>query len=131
MIITVPLVPPSPNELRRKYRNPHAYRRLRQLWEHNLFYSACSVENRNELIEMVNSGSRMIVEITIHHLGRFDDDNLAGAQKPILDALVNIGFLKGDSLEHLCLKVARQVKSTEKKTVVVIMPYTRLTQETA
>jgi hypothetical protein len=30
MRITIPLLPPSPNELRRRYRNPHVYK-LREL----------------------------------------------------------------------------------------------------
>src|SRR6516164_953856 len=34
MKILIPgMVPPSPNELRRKYRHPHAYRRLRDTWQ--------------------------------------------------------------------------------------------------
>jgi hypothetical protein len=119
MIITVPLVPPSPNELRRKYRNPHAYRRLRKLWEDELFYGASCSRHRAELIDAAKKG-RMRVQITVHHPRIFDQDNLPGALKPILDALVNIHFLANDDREHLELLPPAQIHSTEKKTVIVI-----------
>jgi len=36
--ITVPMVPPSPNVMKRKYRHFMAYKRLREDWEKTLLY---------------------------------------------------------------------------------------------
>lgn len=127
MIITVPLIPPSPNELRRKYRSPYAYKKLRELWEHNLFYSGSCARHRNELIEFAKKPTVISVQVTIHHSREFDADNLVGALKPILDALRNIGFIKDDDAKHLRLEAPRQVLAKEKKTVICIHPYTPLT----
>lgn len=124
MIISVPLVPPSPNELRRKYKHPHAYRKLRKLWEQELFYGASSARHRNEQIFFADHGVKMRVRITVFHAREFDADNLAGAQKPILDALVNIGFIKDDSSIHLELDPPEQTISKEKKTVIYIQKLT-------
>lgn len=126
MIISVPLVPPSPNELRRKYRHPMAYRRLRKLWEDALFYGASCARHRNEQIELAKT-TRMKVQIIVHHTKEFDQDNLPGACKPILDALVNIEFLKNDDRMHLELVPPEQIlckHRNECHTVVVINPST-------
>lgn len=62
----------------------------------------------------------MWVQMTIHHVGEYDPDNLPASQKPVLDALVNIGFLKGDSAEHLQLLPAEQVKCKRKEQKLVV-----------
>ena len=119
MMITVPLVPPSPNELRRKYRNPHVYRKLRKLWEQELFYGASCARHRNELIALAKK-SKMTVAITVFHSREFDVDNLAGSQKPILNALKNIHFIRDDSPACIELSPPQQVLSKDHKTVVCI-----------
>lgn len=63
----------------------------------------------------------MRVQITLFHKKEFDPDNLAGCQKPILDALVNIHFLADDDREHLELVAPFQVvDKTKNRTVVSI-----------
>ena len=119
MMIRVPLVPPSPNELRRKYRHPHAYRKLRKLWEAELLYGASCSRHRNELIALAEK-SIVTVQITVHHTHAFDMDNLMGAQKVILDALRNIHFLANDDAKHLQLLPPEQVIGKEKYTLVVL-----------
>jgi Holliday junction resolvase RusA-like endonuclease len=46
-----------------------------------------------------NSGqkSRMTARLTIHSTRRYDDDNLQGCQKSVLDALKNLGYIRDDS----------------------------------
>ena len=119
--ITVPTIPPSANELRRKYRNPFAYRRMRQQWEHALAYGVLCARHRRELIEQAKAGKRMRVEIAVYHRGTFDEDNMVAALKPILDGLKNVGYIQDDSAPFLDLVLpVKQWKSAEKKTVIKI-----------
>jgi len=118
--IMIPAVPPSPNELRRKYRHPHAYKKLRQQWEHDLFYGMSCARHRQELVDQAKSFQQMRVHVTVYHSRLYDSDNLAGSQKPILDALKNLGFIADDSPARLDLLTPSQIISDEKKTIVRI-----------
>jgi hypothetical protein len=121
MILEVPDIPPSPNVVKRKYRSPHAYKRLRDAWQVMLLASI-GPHHRASLRELARRAGRMCVQIKLYHVGTYDDDNLAGSLKPVLDALVNIGFLAGDSPDKLNLLPPSQEKCTKKelKTVVRI-----------
>lgn len=120
-ILEVSEVPPSPNVVKRKYRNPHEYKKLRATWEWALFGAPCA-HHRNQLKAQAKKVGRVRVQVTMHHSRPYDPDNLVGAQKVILDALVNIHFLAGDSADKLDLLPAEQVKCPhkERKTVVRI-----------
>lgn len=120
-ILEVPDVPPSPNVMRRKYRNPHVYKELRTAWEWALLLSV-SPRFRTKLKQQAKKVGRLQVQITMHHTREFDPDNLPAAQKVVLDALVNIGFLAGDSADKIELLPAVQVKCKRKeiKTIVRI-----------
>ena len=120
-ILEVRDVPPSPNVIRRKYRNPHAYKKLRTVWEWALLASPCA-RHRRELIAQAKKRGKLAVQVTMHHAGRFDEDNLQGAQKIVLDSLVNIGFIAGDSPDKIHLLPAVQVKCkrVDSKTIVKI-----------
>lgn len=119
-ILTINTIPPSPNVLRRKYRTPHAYKKLRAAFEWELF-SVPSRMHRERLQQQAKCG-KMWVEMTVHHTKLYDMDNLQGSYKPILDALVNIGFLSGDSPDRLQLLPAKQILcgKSEIKTIVRI-----------
>lgn len=121
IILEVPEIPPSPNVVKRKYRHPMAYKNLRSLWEWVLFCSPC-LHHRKALKEQAKKAGKLEVQITLHHARMYDPDNLAGAQKVVLDALVNIGFIGGDSPDKLHLLPAVQVKckAKDQKTVVKI-----------
>lgn len=120
-ILEVQDVPPSPNVVKRKYRNPHVYKRLRAVWEWSLLASV-GPHHRQMLKTQAKKAKLLSVQITMHHSGTYDADNLVGAQKVVLDSLVNIGFLAGDSSDKLNLLPAVQVKCPRKqgKTVVKI-----------
>jgi hypothetical protein len=104
--IHVPMVPPSGNVLRRRYRSPHAYRRLRQRWEQSLAYSVRDASERNALIKQA-AACRIHLKVTLIHKGTFDDDNLYSALKPVLDALVRVGYLRDDSAKWLELEAVQ------------------------
>lgn len=125
--LTVPMVPPSVNELRRKYRNPHVYRRLREDWEMAILAAAKPPVRR--LLKDFAMDHPMFVRITIFHYAtvRRDADNLAGCQKPILDALHNLQFIHDDSRQWLELGEPVEFITTDRKmetkTVIEISPF--------
>jgi hypothetical protein len=121
MILTIPDVPPSPNELRRKYKSPYAYKKLRESWEWGLVCAAAP-HHRDELRKQAQRPGKLWVQITVHHNRVTDEDNLVGSQKPVLDALVRTGYLANDSPDRLQLLPAEQVKckKTEARTVIKI-----------
>jgi hypothetical protein len=104
--IHIGMCPPSGNVLRRRYRSPHSYRKLRQKWEESLAYAVRDASERNALIKQANS-CRMHLRVTLIHKGIFDDDNLYSALKPVLDALVRVGYLRDDSAKWLELEAAQ------------------------
>lgn len=118
-------IPPSPNILRRRFRNPHAYRRLRTAWELLLVAAAPGPHHRTRLVKQAQDAKKMWCTITISHSKAYDTDNATGAVKVVVDALVNIGFLAGDSPDKLLLypviqkKVPRAECSTEIRIGVV------------
>jgi hypothetical protein len=120
-ILQVREVPPSPNVVKRVYRNPHAYKKLRGVWETALLCAPC-LHHRNLLKAQAKKAGKLQVQITLHHARMYDPDNLAGAQKVVLDALTNIGFISGDSADKIDLLPAVQMKCGRKdaKTVVKI-----------
>jgi Holliday junction resolvase RusA-like endonuclease len=116
------MVPPSPNELRRKYRHVHAYKDLRNEWERCIWYL---IERRDKKLLLDAALTyRMRVRITIFHTGRYDPDNLRGSQKPVLDALKNLGFIHDDSEKWIQLEEPVQilVSAVDEHTVIEIEP---------
>jgi Holliday junction resolvase RusA-like endonuclease len=113
-------VPPSPNVLRRDYRTPHAYKRLRESWEWMILAAPCATHRAQ--LKAASRKVRMEVQITIYHKKSYDPDNLPGTQKVILDAMQNIGFLANDNEAKLLLHPCVQVVGKEVKTVIKIGP---------
>jgi len=120
IVLTVPATPPSPNVIRRRYRHPHAYRELRQVWAWEL--KAAAAIDGFRLIALADRQCKMHVQIHIAHKQLFDPDNLVGATKVILDALREIHVLYDDSPKFLELEVMQQKSRS---------PYTRITMEAA
>jgi hypothetical protein len=89
--IHLPVV--SHNVLRRKYRNPHAYRKLR-----NDYGWALKAANAASKLGQA-TGPRRVLIIRLMGKGaqRFDPDNLAGGAKPLVDELVTLGVLIDDT----------------------------------
>lgn len=107
LTITVPFTPPSANVLKRKYRNPHAYARLRDSWQHTIYY-LIDAQTRMWLEAMAKLGKKMRVEITIQHKKLYDEDNAMAGCKPLLDSLVRLKLLADDNSAHLELSVTQE-----------------------
>src|SRR5215469_15577568 len=121
MKIVIPgMVPPSPNELRRKYRNPHAYKRLRQAWETAIIYM--TPPHDRKFVKESAQISRMMIQLVIHNSREYDPDNLQGCQKPVLDALKNLGYIRDDSERWLELldPIYSPSKRKDKRTEIQI-----------
>lgn len=118
MIITVYACPPSPNELRRKYKDWRAYKKLRAAWEHDLYYGVDGAHRREQWKRVVQGNVKIELSATLYHKKLYDPDNLVGAMKPVIDAMVNIGYLKGDSAEQIEIKQIDQVISNDLKTII-------------
>jgi hypothetical protein len=120
MSVTIPCpgIPPSANVLRRKYRDPHAYAKLRDGFKHTLYYLVTG-RDRAWLMAMAAIGKKMRVDITLIHKKQYDPDNLAGSVKPLLDSLVNLRFLANDDPPHIDLHIMQQ-KLNANETILVI-----------
>lgn len=103
----IPRVPPSGNELRRKYRNRFAYMRLRGAWALEI-QAAVLLSARNRLVLAAETGQRAKVEICVHHSRMYDLDNLHSGIKPVLDSLKNLGLISDDSPKHIELIVTQE-----------------------
>lgn len=116
MRIVVPMVPPSGNQMRRKYRHPFAYQKLRDGWKRTIW--AMGTAGRNG----VKAGNaRLLVKIHVEHSRLYDEDNLVSGCKPILDSLKGLGYIKDDSPEHIELEITQE-KSIERQTTIEVLP---------
>ncbi len=105
--LNIPMVPPSPNLLRRKYKNYHAYGRLRDEWQRAIYYSL-DHNLRSWLEAMAKLGKKMSVKVTLQHKRLYDPDNLTGSLKPLLDSLVRLKLLANDDNDHIGLTVDQE-----------------------
>ncbi len=122
VIIEIPRVPPSLNDLRgRKYRNYHDYKRLRELWATELAVKFTATE-RHRLFEQsitrVADGKRIGVHILARRKRLLDSDNLVGGVKPVLDAMKEF-LIFDDSPKYIDL-VVEQAKCGSARQCTVI-----------
>jgi hypothetical protein len=112
----IPMLPPSGNEMRRKYRHPFAYRDLRAAWERTIraFLEPGSGSR-------MNAGRRMRVTVIIEHKRLYDADNAISGLKPLLDSLKLLSLIYDDSPRFMELEVA-QVKGKKRQTTIRIEP---------
>lgn len=115
---TVPFASPSQNQLDRKYRNPHARKRLRESWE-QVIRLLPEYHSREWLKAMAKLKKRMEVRFTIQHKKLYDKANAYGGTKPCVDALVNVGYLYDDSIEF-CELIVEQDKINADSTRIEI-----------
>ena len=112
----MPGCPPSGNVMRRKYRHPHAYARLRNDWQRTIWAFLAPGNRRTACLE-----SKMRVMVTIEHARLYDADNAISGCKPLLDSLTRLVLIRDDSPEWMELEV-RQVKSRENQTTIEVTP---------
>lgn len=124
--ITIPRVPPSANELKRKYRNPHVYKRLREMWEQEIMV-AIRPEIRNRIrgfIHKTDPPAKMRLVVRCFRKRLLDTDNLYASLKPVLDSMVSLNLLHDDSEKFLSLEVSQDTtgKGLKPKTILTLCP---------
>jgi hypothetical protein len=105
--IVVPRCTPNAGELKRKYRNPHAYARLRDGWQHDIYYLMLPAD-RSWLQSLSANQTKMRVDIRVFHKNPYDKDNLYASVKPTLDSLTRLHFIFDDSEKYIELHVTQE-----------------------
>ncbi len=119
VILIIPRVPPSLNDLRgKKLKNPHDYKRLRDGWQSDIFHLAKKADVR-ALRAHKDLQHRAKVTMTAERKRLLDKDGLYGGIKPVLDALVRLELIVDDSPAWIDLEV-RQEKSPNMQTIIRI-----------
>jgi hypothetical protein len=95
MKFVIPWVPPSNNEIQRMH-----WTDQRRLVQTSAAWILCAVPKPE-----VREFRRVRVRITMHRKRALDPDNAHGAVKPLLDAMVRLGFLADDAVRWLELDV--------------------------
>jgi len=112
-------IPPSLNKMR--LMGPYAYRDLRILWEHDLKYGTQGASHTEQFRLQAQEAGKMIVTIHVYRRKDLDYDNLVGGCKPVLDALVNVRYLRDDSPQHITVTYL-QASPFKPRTVITIEP---------
>ena len=111
-------IPPSLNKLRQM--GHFAYRDLRLAWESDLNFCVSGATENKKWREQAD-GKHLGVTIHVYRRRELDFDNLVGGCKPVLDALVNIRFLRNDSPQHITVTY-KQASPFPPRTVIEIIP---------
>jgi hypothetical protein len=106
-VIRVGRVVPSLNELKREYRNPHAYARLREGWRHDI-HVLLGIRNTKLIKAHVDMHHRCELLIISYRRRVLDKDNLYGGVKPIVDAIRDLDLIVDDSPQWLDLTVDQE-----------------------
>jgi hypothetical protein len=119
MSVTVPVpgIPPNITN-RRIYKNPFEYKKMRDSFRHTIYYLVTG-RDRAWLTAMANLRKRMRLDVTLMHKRLYDVDAKVTCLKPILDSMVTLGFLAGDTEELLELNVTQE-KINANETILVI-----------
>ncbi len=115
--IPCPGIPPNVTNSR-KFKNPHVYKEMRDSFRHTLYYLVTGAD-RAWLRAMAKLKKRMRLDVTLMHKKLYDVDAKYTCMKPILDSLVTLEFLAGDT-EDLCELHVEQQQINAKDTVIVI-----------
>ena len=119
--ILVPMVPPSGNQMRRKYRDRFNYRDLRDAWQRTI-HALIQGNNKAWLEAMARDNKAMEMFITVEHMRKYDRDNLISGVKMIPDSYQRLGFLAGDDEARLKLHVD-QTKGRMNETRICVAEY--------
>src|SRR5271165_7163593 len=116
--ISIPMKTPSGNEMRRKYRDRFAYRRLRTVWERAIHYSIMGPE-RSWLEGMARARKKMRVTVCVDHKKLYDKDNLWAGCKVVFDSLKSL-YLIHDDAPEFCEQIVEQEKINDCSTTITI-----------
>jgi Holliday junction resolvase RusA-like endonuclease len=97
MILTIPGIPPGPNELNRLHFMARA--NIRSKFRQDAFFVAKEAMNREKwrAPERVS----LVFTVVFSQFRRRDPDNLIAAMKPIIDGIVKAGVIEDDSIEYV------------------------------
>jgi len=115
--IIVPMVPLSMNQ--QKAIHFHDYKKTRDAWQRTIF-ALFTWQQKKKLAEWVKAGTKVMVKIHIERPRLLDPDGIA--VKEILDSLVRLELLGGDSSEYIDLPQPTQEKSRQRRTTIEIIP---------
>lgn len=117
-------VPPSGNEMRRKYRHWAAYRDLRESWRQWIYNAGLAQENTlNFLAGRDHKKAKVSIHVAHNRARLLDDDNLSDGLKPVYDSLRRCGFIVNDSMRWMTRVPPTQERvkdSAQVKTVITI-----------
>lgn len=115
MILEIPRVPPSPNNLVGHWRFRH---RNTQLWRNEVYYAVVQSSERPSA-----PYPKATVSIDRRSIGILDEDNLVASMKPVIDGLRHAGVLLDDSPAHMKLSVTQtQSRKLPPRTRIEIQP---------
>jgi hypothetical protein len=109
-------LPPSQNEIMRKYADDHAYSQLIRQWQ-DVFWAAMTEA------KIPKAGGRRRMEITRfirEDKFRLDRGNLVGGCKPLLDAAVRAGLLIDDREDHLDDQYRQAIDAASERTEILV-----------
>lgn len=95
IVVTVPGIPPSPNQTRREHWAKRAAEA--RSWRDAALYAALDTRNRHPQQQFPIRSARLRVVIVSPTSVRRDPDNVIASVKPILDGIVRAGILADDS----------------------------------
>jgi hypothetical protein len=102
--LAIPVEVVSANVLRRRFRHPHAYRKLRHSYGWALLAEAI-----NQGAPMADGPRRVRITRIIGKGGRmFDPDNLVGGAKPLVDELVAARLIVDDTAAAAEIEYAQE-----------------------
>lgn len=112
--LKVPDLPPSANEITRKYRNHHAFSKLKEYWRYLL------LEARAHFVPKATLPRMVVVTLYVSRL-RDPQNNYLACDKLIADELVKLQALVDDSKRWADLKVEQvRVKPGDEYTRIEI-----------
>jgi hypothetical protein len=98
MILEIPRIPESPNELRRfHWRHRHRHDKM---WKEEVYWASLPHRPDSPL-------AKAHITIDRRSWGRLDPDNLTSSMKPVVDALRYARVIENDTEDHIKLDVTQ------------------------
>ena len=104
--------------MRRRYRDPYAYKQLRELWQSEVW--ACGQKKaRDAQTAFLIRPTKMRLKITLLKPRLYDADNAAAGAKPLMDACKNLHLIHDDSPRWLELEIVQQQAPRHRPVTIV------------
>ena len=120
IVVSIPRVPPSGNQIVKGRMHFHAYKDLRRTWEMELAGQVTEVQRRR--LRGAASEGAMLVEIAVTRARELEDDNLVSGCKPVRDACANVGFVMSDGAVDATFRYSQAKKPGRGFTLITFRP---------